>query len=231
MNSVASSACWQLDGTTARLAVNGFTAVVDLLNPSQGLHRITTAGQLLPDASLLGVQLKLAGAEELSLPETYVRGDDLVATYVQTPARPFRLQAYWRCIDPTTIADCRATSIVELQVSINTSLLDTQPAVDVMTIVAGDLIKDAGAAFHLIRSHTAGPSYCEAAHPSDGSTSSAMTGLGGVRLAHRLFDRPLEKGVILRSRVRAAFAPRTNDEAAARAIAADFAASEPPLTT
>ena len=50
-------------------------------------------------------------------------------------------------------------------------------------------------------------------------------------LSHRLFAERLEKGVILRSRIRGLFVPRDHDTELAQSEYRRFAASEPPLTT
>lgn len=231
MSSVVQSARWKLEGTTARLAVNGFSAVIDLLRPSLGLHELHDRHVAGLGATLLGVQLSVADVGELSLPETYVRGDDLVATYLQTAARPFRLQAYWRFIDPATIAGCRESVLVELQVSINTSLLDTRPFVDVATTVVGAIAKQSVDGRLLVRGVGGNWSYFEAAHDSDAATSTSANVPAGVRITHRLFDLPLEKGVILRSRIRGALVPAADDAAVAEAVWRDFTTSQPPLTT
>ena len=52
-----------------------------------------------------------------------------------------------------------------------------------------------------------------------------------VRLTHRLFAERLEKGVILRSRIRGLFIPRSHTDELARHEYRRFAASKLPLTT
>jgi hypothetical protein len=86
----------------------------------------------------------------------------------------------------------------------------------------------------LLRPIGHGPSYIEMVHPADfrqttfeWTTDSSPV----VRLAHRLFVERLEKGVILRSRIRGLFVPRSHDTELARSEYRRFAASEPPLTT
>ena len=85
----------------------------------------------------------------------------------------------------------------------------------------------------LLRPVGSGPSYLEMVHPADfrqttfeWTTDSPPV----VRLAHRLFAERLEKGVILRSRIRGLFVPRSHDTETARTEYRRFAASEPPLT-
>jgi hypothetical protein len=50
-----------------------------------------------------------------------------------------------------------------------------------------------------------------------------------LRACHRLFAAPLEKGVLLRGRVRGIFVPRIDDLAIAAAAYTRFAAEEPLL--
>ena len=74
-------------------------------------------------------------------------------------------------------------------------------------------------------------SYIEMVHPLD-FVESGLTPLGdgALRWTTRLFQGRLEKGVILRSRLKALITPRSDDIAAAALCYRDFAASEPPLT-
>ena len=77
-------------------------------------------------------------------------------------------------------------------------------------------------------------SYVEMVHPADFQHDELASGPGGglhVRASHRLFHDPLEKGVLLRGRVRGIFLPRCNDLAVAAQAYAEFAAEEPPLGT
>ncbi len=209
---------WRLDGTTARLDADGFAATVDLLRPARGLHDLRGPGVALAGWSLLGAELTVAEAAELSLPETYVRGDDLVATYPQTDSRPFRLQLYWsRC----------GAGIVELQASINTSLLDTRPAIDVATTASDGAWREFAPGRFLLSASNGAIGLFQAPHPADESSSKSQA----ARLTHHLFDRPLEKGVILRSRVRAAIISSDVIESTAETVYREFATSRPPLTT
>jgi hypothetical protein len=73
--------------------------------------------------------------------------------------------------------------------------------------------------------------YVEMVHPLD-FVSSEFTATASNEVEHstRLFRGPLEKGVILRSRLRGVIVPRSGDVSAAIACYREFAASEPPLT-
>jgi len=86
----------------------------------------------------------------------------------------------------------------------------------------------------LLRPIGNGPSYIEMVHPADFRQTTfewTTDSSPAVRLAHRLFAERLEKGVILRSRIRGLFVPRSHDTELARSEYRRFAASEPPLTT
>jgi hypothetical protein len=64
--------------------------------------------------------------------DAYCRGSDLIATYGPSDLFPFRYQAYWRhqrAIYPGALA------AVELVVSIQTQLLDTQPRLTVSSLL------------------------------------------------------------------------------------------------
>jgi hypothetical protein len=96
----------------------------------------------------------------------------------------------------------------------------------------------------LLRLQNADVSWVEMIHPSDFSHSTArpmqvenesLESLpkdveAGVEITHDLFRQRLEKGVILRGRVRGALVSRDHDEAIALTAYRRFAAAEPPLT-
>jgi hypothetical protein len=86
----------------------------------------------------------------------------------------------------------------------------------------------------LLRPIGQGPSYIEMVHPADFRQTTfewTTDSSPAVRLAHRLFAERLEKGVILRSRIRGLFVPRSHDTELAQSEYRRFAASELPLTT
>ncbi len=79
-------------------------------------------------------------------------------------------------------------------------------------------------------------SYLEMVHPADFRQTKLVgrsVAVGGCHIEHRMFESSsggLEKGVILRSRLRGMFLPGEQDEELALAEYRRFAASEPPLT-
>jgi hypothetical protein len=145
---------------------------------------------------------------------------------------------------------------IELIASVQTSLLDSDPTLNVRSHAAArdvlqltsveasraSTIEWNGGERHFLAASTAiacfifrltgGPSsYIEMVHPAD-FNQSVLRRLpsGKTEVCHRLFAGRLEKGVILRSRVRALLVPGEHDASLASACYAEFAASEPVLT-
>jgi hypothetical protein len=186
----------------------------------------------------------------------YARGNDLVATYRETGKNPLRTQIYWRVVEgasPGALA-------IDLHVSVQTSQLDANPLRDVLTCLpdcptwridqgtglrfspidttafrspenrrlaspAGWLFRPQGEAF----------SYVEMVHPDDlrgdRLTSVSAADSTELRLVHPLFAGDLEKGVILRGRVRGVFVPRAEDERLALQTYRTLLDARLPLTT
>ncbi len=242
--------CWTLDNNHARLATSHVTAALDLSTKRPSLTNVAYNRIAVNGASLLGLALEENSLAPASHPEdVYVRGSDLVTTWPAEGDRPLRVQAYWRSIANVELSE---VAIVELQVSVNTPSWDSDPRQTVTgRVPAGELlqltdsesavfeplsiprdgvkISDQPACF-LVRPTHANYSYAEMVHPADFCGSELGTSSDGVSLTHRLFAARLEKGVILRARVRGALLPRRDDERLAAAVYAALAASEPPLT-
>ena len=249
---------WQLVGRTATLRTPSLIAIVDPERPSAGVKIESVSGEPISGATLFGVQIEPAAttgqSEPAALPfECFVRGNDLIATYAEAADRPFRAQIYWRLINDENRSDehrrdiCEPIATLELIVSVQTSRLDIETTVGVCSTLghveswqmlgsAEDRSSDSAAAGSdccLIRPIGMVPSYAEMVHPADFrqttfELSSASPPV--ARLTHRLFAERLEKGVILRSRIRGSFVPRGQAAEIARAEYRRFAASEPPLT-
>ena len=192
-----------------------------------------------------------------------MRGDDLVATFDETAPRRVRAQIYWRCLTPSDFSPEYARHVAaafDLIVSVNTSLLDSDPQSSVNSIVSSaetllgivgsgsrvaelstaDLqgTPEAGNLHGFIVRPAAGKfSYAEIVHPAESCRSEAKWAptstenrSGTVELTQHLFQQRLEKGVILRGWIRAALVAREHDEAAVLAAYQHFVAAEPPLT-
>ena len=228
----AKHSVWRLNDALALYDDGRRKARVDLHHPGAGLHDWRTSGEAGSAARLLGVDLGEVAADELSLPESYARVDDLVATYRRTASRPFRLQAYWRHVELAAGGACGDVSAFDLEVSINTDLLDTRPTVDVVsTLGPATVVRAADERMLLVRPVDADWSYVEIAHPADDCATRIDARHGTTEVRRTLFGRFLEKGVIVRARLRGALVPRTHEEAAAGTLREALLSAPLPLTT
>ncbi|NIP86099.1 MAG: hypothetical protein GTO03_11250, partial [Planctomycetales bacterium] len=92
---------------------------------------------------------------------------------------------------------------------------------------------ETGPGCFLFRPADADFSYVEMIHPTDFSSAQLSGGAGGGELAelrHVVIRRWMEKGVIVRARLRGAFVDRKDDTHRARRIYRDFCAAQIPLT-
>lgn len=254
---------WLLDGTTAKLQMDSFTAELNLLRPDLGMTELrvglgATSPISIDSGKLLQVHRPGGSATEAGPPservsESYVRGADLVARYAASDKNAVRPQIYWRELNKGRFE--RAG--VELIVSVETSLLDSDPSTKVTsvlpaeeTLVLGRAQSDrfekldeaggdhasapgGGPQVLLVRLPGCPFSYLEMVAPTDADdirVSFEAPSSGVLRVNYLFFGERIEKGVIRRSCLRGCFIPRDNDEAAAAHLYHDFAASEPPLT-
>jgi hypothetical protein len=241
---------WQLEGSTARLRLDALAASVDVARPEQGITHVEIGGAPLADTRWLGVEL---AAPRSGGCECYVRQDDLIASYADRPQAEMRTQLYWRAAAPR-IAETLAA--IELLVSVQTSLLDSCPQLTAASqVVASEayrlvdaaefasLLPSAGASVpepadaphcYLFRLPGRQYSYAQMIHPADDHESHWDGWLHGtdyrLRVAHRMFSQRLEKGVILRGRVKGVLIARRDDKRATLAHWQSFLAEEPPLT-
>ena len=229
---------WTIHHNTAKLSLDKLNAEIDLARPDLGLAGIQWAGKSLANWSLWQIEWDTKGPPS----DAYVRENDLVATYERTSEQPLRLQIYWRALSneqaPPNTAQPHASTArphatgVEMIVSVQTELLDLDPRMRLTSRVAN-------AECHatpncvLCRPREGKTTFAHLVHPGDLSqvrlSSDAKENVTLIQTT--LFARQLEKGVILRSRLRAYFMERANDEAVVRQLAELFAATEPPLTT
>ena len=230
---------WRLDRGFANLSCGPLAAGVDLFTPRQGLTELRWREQPLVGCQLLGVDIESLDTKASDvLVDHYERGGDLVATYEQTPTRTFRVQVYWRA--SLARLDSHELPAVDLQVSVQTNQLDSRPALNTVSLttecetveVLGAMQDEKGAHCRIFRPHGFDVSYAEMVHAAD-FHAAELTTLSDAkqRLVARLFGGALEKGVILRARVRGLFLPRQADEMNAAAALADFCRQPPPLTT
>ena len=195
------------------------------------------------------------GAREAELSGEFVRGADLVAAYGETADRPFAVQARWRILDAVRSAGVHV--VLEFVVSVETSLLSGSPSLAVSSrLPAGECLlltdpetaafsplavstsaatvfePDGAAACLRIRLPGSRYDYVEMVHPADFRRSVSTSVLrqdNEIGIRHLLTAWRMEKGVIVRTRLRALFVDRQDDRAAAAAWA-EFAAAAPPLS-
>ena len=242
---------WKLDGTDGTLEIGGGVTRVNVAHPQQGFLSSASNGrfmQLLPTES--------PGAKSLKLVEVYVRGNDLVALY--EPLAPHQVQpsVYWRA----RWDEARAAVGVEMIVSMQTSLLDSNPETVVATgMPIGDVWGPADEAASSLQKleynqfpltlHVADGSrppslviyqprdtpfaYVEMVHPADFvATQVELNKWGESWATTRLFSERLEKGVIRRARLAGWHISRKSDvQDISWALYRQFAAEPLPLTT
>jgi len=245
------TSAWQLEKNRARYQREPWSACVDLLRPGMGLHELGNSLTPVRGASLLGVEFPSGAAPEPDrLLEKHSRGADLLVAYGPTPRWPVRVDLSWRAMEPD-----RFVAAVELWVSVRTELLESHrglavrsagPAVEVLRLAdagatrfvpvtpepSSALGPGDGPGCLLFRMSEPSLSYVEVIHPADFHRDELSAGRDAqsvVQLHHRLFPQGLEKGVILRARVRGGFCRRQEDEIAAAEAYRALAAADPPL--
>lgn len=241
---------WQLSTEEATLGIPQGTAVLNISRPEDGLHRI---GSLPDDWALL--KIRSAGLDwpaGASPPEAHVRDRDLVVTHGRMGDLPFALQTDWRA---NYLMWSDSTWGLELIVSTQTVRLDSHACISTESLIGGTELlhlRDGGQGnFETLYCNkepitltpadgtgcivfrTPNASYIEMIHPDDFSTLciARRTDLQLWSIAHTAIDRWLEKGVIVRARLRGLLAPRSKDLAIAQQVYRDFCRGPVPLTT
>jgi hypothetical protein len=250
---------WQLSGTVASLESNGCSIAIDLCKPGHGVRIVGEKHEAASALHILGFAYDASHSFDLSRLDAYSRERDLVAVYEEAAPKHLRAQAYWRCLKPEEFFPDDASRVVlafDMILSVNTSRLEIDPQVAVRSTVgegaeligsrlpATENLADPSAARNELIPAAAKPatntvlarlpggklSYLEMVHPVDACESWTVTGTANTEINHLLFQRKLEKGVILKARVRAAIIDRQADEEVALNAYLRFAATEPPLT-
>lgn len=214
---------WQLDGSTAHLETSKLKCRLDLAFPERGLTDVTGVLRSKQPFRAVGaaiMQLTMP-SESTRLADSYVRGNDLVATYEESADHPCRTQVYWRAEDESDFFG------IQLIVSVQTSILNATPGLTVTSQVAGRarLIEDGVALGSLPDSEIW---YVEIA---DRSNLESTIVQNNTQITNRLFPGSLEKGVIQRARILGCFLPSDSVEATARSVCDNFVRWRPPLTT
>jgi len=245
---------WTLFQRRATCGESGVS--LDLGAPGSGLEVPVDGGRLaVPAHHLLGIDLRLAGQAPASSgpSEQWVRGSDCTAIYEPSDKRALRATVMWRQWPTPTTGHPSRLAVWEVVVSAQTALLQSDPTLAVVSQIAraGEVVwgrwQPGGLAFStaptpvpasalaaaaglLVRTG-AERSVLVLAHPAEQQLVEAVSAADTCRVTCGLFSQPIEKGVLLRSRVLAAIGPVTGDTAWAAEVAASFAASPPVLST
>ena len=234
---------WLLEGPRATLQAGPLAAALDLARPALGLTAVRYHGEPLA-LSLLALEAPaIARLDETSLVERYVQCDNLVAAYGESPAWPVRVDSHWRAGLEGPLA------VLDLVVSVRTPRLDSRPELLVRSTVTAEGVwrlvsadsgrfepcpEEPGLQDSCLLFRLPGDAWSCAAmvHPADFTRVGLAAGgeePGVFRLAYDLFSGRLEKGVILRARLRCVLLPRDGDLSLTAAHYASFIAAEPPL--
>jgi hypothetical protein len=212
------TATWTFNGRRAELTCGALKGVIDVTAPRGGI-----AGLAFNDAAVNGALLSVDIDGEAS--DAYVRCEDLVVTYRETPERPFSVQMYW-----SATAGQGGELILDGTVSIQTRAWEAYPRVTVTSTLTGaEVVPGVEDGVALLRPRGVDWTYAETALPEDFSPVAAASQAGGAN-AWTFADQFMERGVIRRRRVRGAFVPRDGDLAAARRLTATLRTEHPPLT-
>lgn len=176
------------------------------------------------DAENLGPQ-PLASVQ--SPPEVVVRQDMVQVQYAPTTKRPVECQARWRVL-PEGIFDLEVSTLtpgkwdgLAVQTCSRFTLSDKNEVTIDQSVSPGIV---------LVRPASSQLTYVEFCHPDAGIQVDLQVDGSQALTRYRLFGHDLEKGVILRGRLRGILVPRATDLAAARSAYARFLTETPNLT-
>ena len=247
---------WKLSQNDAWLQTGSLGGLIDLSRPSSGLQKIVSPQW---GESIFQVHRGLDLIDtEMPVREAYVRGTDLIATYGETTEHPYSTQIYWRAL-PATEFSYQAQAAIELVVSAQTHLLSAHPSITTLsklrfseilhllsaqsgeTIAVSDtdqqtwpvdLSPSDSTGCLIARFPDNGVSYVEMAHPSDfmGVELSRDTRGNAGCFKRPLICRWMEKGVIVRARLRSLYVNRADDVSTAIIAYQEFCESTAPLT-
>ena len=215
-------ATWTINGTLATAELGDYQISVDAVVPARGVN--WTPGKSGFAGSTLQFKPPSSATAAPVLHDVYVRGRDLIATYEQLPGAAVQPQLYWRLLEH---ADLSAVG-VQLLISMQTSLLDSEPKCTVESVLPGartaiwnwkektwwgsdakdlNLRSDpsAGGFVTWFSAPKESNSYVEVIYPDDRVSQHITLG----RSEACFFAEHLEKGVIRRSRIAGWLVPNT----------------------
>ncbi|MBL8822749.1 MAG: hypothetical protein JNJ77_09200 [Planctomycetia bacterium] len=188
------------------------------------LHLNLLLGLEVVDAINLGPQPL---ASPGSIPDMIIRQNTLTVQYAPTTKRPVECQARWQ-LHPEGIIDLEVSTLtpgkwdglaVQTRTQFKTQKADVEVVIDESVKPAMLIYRPMGLEI----------SYAEFCHPQDGIELYHQTDSGMTTTRFRLFGHDLEKGVILRGRLRSIVVPRAFDMLAAHAARDRFMSETPNL--
>jgi hypothetical protein len=265
-DALQSSSAWTFHKPRAEFRCGSFGGIVDAAHPGSGVNRLSIstnplAGHILaarPSSNVapdLNQPHRPARDEtDLQIADSYIRGNDLVATYEPRDAWPYTTQIYWSA--PDHDHDDQLIGSLSLFVSLQTHLLDTWPTLSIESLLETDevmflsegaasphavkpigrgqhLLKPTGTACCVLQRLVGAPvSYAEIMPASDfRALTIRYISDGACQTSWELFADFLEKGVIRRARMQSIFLPRENDLAVAAELCQEIDKRRLPLTT
>jgi hypothetical protein len=190
------------------------------------LHMGTVLGLEVVDAVNLGAQpLTFPRAT----PDVVLRQDTLLAHFAPTTRRPVECQARWR-VHPEGIIDLEVSTLTPGKW--DGLAVQTHSTFKLTSLTANEIVVDDSVSPGIVLYRPAASqfTYAEFCHPFDGIGLEVKPEDGMHAARFRLFGHDLEKGVILRGRLRGILLPRAVDVAAAQAAYQRFLAEPPNLT-
>lgn len=242
---------WTFPNGVASFVGPSCSMSIDPREPLAGLQGITAFGESRPDDVLAAVESFAA------FDEAYIRQGDLVVIGSRRESYPFRVQTYYRAGWVDELGEEGVTGL-DVQISVQTDLLDANPRMrvfhrlpiqgpplmgnaDGLSPASGDGLDgtkefppDEGGCL-LLRLPGETISAVVLAHPADlvsvRLTQGDRDGAAVLSIQQDLFPLTLEKGVLLRARLRVAYVARENDVELAQRVHQQLLASPLPLTT
>jgi len=245
---------WTITGQQAHLQTLDLSGTIDLSTPGTGLRQLCLADHQLAHLQLLGIARDGCTLAAFPDQDPYSRDNSLIIRYSDQADPSHHLQVQWRCIpsEPGLFLGG-----VELILSFETPSQVNLPEWTTMTqvgqqdiLVAGGNCEQPWISLNEIHetTDTTSSTATNEAHmilcrfPEQQLSYLEMTPAAEPALAllpstettrtlwgSRTPDGPLEKGVILRRRVRGLFLPREKDTVLADKAYAQFQALAPPL--
>ena len=248
---------WTVADQQAQLQTSQFSAVLDIALPTQGLQELSFAGERLPSGALLGMSWA-TGLNPLSeIRDHYTSENSLVVRYADPGKDSHQMQLRWQFVHPQQdlprgavelVISLEASLLMQLPKWRTISRVSMRPvygfggevsqtwqALSTSSTPEGEKSSPEEADCRMILCRFPGQdlSYVEMIHPRDPALSiftdpkpgSEETICWGMQMAGDY----LEKGVILRRRVRGVFLPAEQDEILAQEAYQQFLDLAPPL--